>query len=411
MRVFLETLGCKLNQAESEMILRDFLDKGIEQTDRLEEADIYVLNTCTVTGQADAKARKLLKRARRLNPELNIVATGCYVERGGGDLASLADLLIPNGQKPDLVSHFENSNCVFSNKNHHFYRTRTFIKIQAGCKGKCSYCIVPRIRPEENIPPEEVLSQIRKREEGGYKEAVLTGTEIGAYNYKGVTFKGLLEKILDETNIERLRISSLQPQEIDEEMLDYWQDGRLCRHFHLSLQSGSNSVLRRMCRCYTRDDFAQAVFLIRSKVPGVALSTDVIVGFPGESDEEFLESYEFCQAMEFDRMHVFPFSPRPGTAAGAMGGKVDERTKKERAGLMLELARRMRRKSMSKSIGQICRVLVEQKRGEWWSGLSDNYFRVYFNSDSANLTNQVIKLKIVRLLGDGLWGEVLPGES
>jgi threonylcarbamoyladenosine tRNA methylthiotransferase MtaB len=166
-----------------------------------------------------------------------------------------------------------------------------------------------------------------------------------------------------------------------------------------------------MCRCYTRDDFAQAVFLIRSKVPGVALSTDVIVGFPGESDEEFLESYEFCQAMEFDRMHVFPFSPRPGTAAGAMGGKVDERTKKERAGLMLELARRMRRKSMSKSIGQICRVLVEQKRGEWWSGLSDNYFRVYFNSDSANLTNQVIKLKIVRLLGDGLWGEVLPGES
>jgi len=168
---------------------------------------------------------------------------------------------------------------------------------------------------------------------------------------------------LNETNIERLRISSLQPQEIDEEMLDYWQDGRLCRHFHLSLQSGSNSVLRRMCRCYTRDDFAQAVFLIRSKVPGVALSTDVIVGFPGESDEEFLESYEFCQAMEFDRMHVFPFSPRPGTAAGAMGGKVDERTKKERAGLMLELARRMRRKSMSKSIGQICRVLVEQKEG------------------------------------------------
>lgn len=391
------------------MMLRSLVDKGLEQASCLEEADIYVLNTCTITSQADAKARKLLKRARRVNPNLRIIATGCYVERRASDLTLLTDLLVANNQKQDMANYFKNSVYIGDNNKLYLRKTRDFVKIQAGCEGRCSYCIVPLIRPVENVPPDEVISQIKMRENEGYKEIVLTGSEIGAYNYSGVTLKGLLKRILEETQIDRLRLSSLQPGELDEELLDYWQNERLCRHFHLSLQSGSNSVLRRMRRQYTTDDFARIVSLIRSRIPGVALSTDVIVGFPGENDEEFWQSYEFCQRIGFSRMHIFPFSHRPGTAASEMPGKTDEKIKRRRVGIMLELALQSRHNFLTKSVGKLCRVLVEQKTGDYWSGLTDNYLRVYFMSGTGeDLTNRIVAVNTAGLFKDGLSGEILP---
>jgi threonylcarbamoyladenosine tRNA methylthiotransferase MtaB len=282
------------------------------------------------------------------------------------------------------------------------------IKIQDGCRHSCAYCIVPSVRPHEySFPASEIIKEIKTKEAEGCKEVVLTGTAVGRYNYDGTGIRELLERILEDTHIERLRLSSLQPQELSDGLLSLWQDKRLCRHFHLALQSGSGTVLRRMKRCYSPVDYRAAVQRIWQAVPGAAVTTDVIVGFPGESDEEFVESYAFCQQIGFANIHVFPFSPREGTLAADMDGLSKDSVKKKRRQQMLELAWEARQTFCRQFLGHVLPVLWEKRTGldnGICSGLTDNYIRVYAQGDAA-MINTVTPTSLRGLCDSGMQGE------
>jgi len=417
LRVAFDTLGCKLNQAETELLARQFAEAGYHLVSPADKSDVYVLNTCTVTHIADQKSRQRLRLARRQNHNVLVVATGCYAERAPEELLRLegVDLVVGNDQKPRLLRLLEESGLTGSEGGvpgssvsgyYNGFRTRAFIKVQDGCSRFCAYCIVPLVRKrEESLPVEQVVSEVRHRLAGGYQEVVLTGVEIGQYNHNGVSLKGLLERILAETGIIRLRLSSLQPDEISPELIGLWRDPRLCRHFPLSLQSGSDRVLGRMQRRYSVSDYQQAVSLIRSLVPGAAITTDVMVGFPGETDEEFEESYEFCRQLGFARIHVFPYSPRPGTLAAGMPQMVTARVKKERGQRMLALAQQSAQNFHRQFLGRTIPVLGEKQTGGIWSGLTDNYIRV-FTTSGEDLTNKLLAARLVGINKDGVWGEV-----
>jgi threonylcarbamoyladenosine tRNA methylthiotransferase MtaB len=399
-RIALDTVGCKLNQAETQLLARQLARAGYRLVAPEDGADVYVLNTCTVTRVADGKCRRLLKSARRRNPGALVVAIGCYVERDRQELAQIkgVDLVLDNSQKMDLLPRLEQSGRLLrpgAVSSHADFRTRAFIKVQDGCNNFCSYCIVPMVRGrEKSLPLEQVLDEVKSRVADGYKEVVLTGTEIGAYNDKGIGLKELLRRILADTGVARLRLSSLQPQEITPALIGLWQDERLCRHFHLSLQSGSDAVLKRMKRRYTTADYKRAVELIRKAVPGAAVTTDVIVGFPGETEAEFRESYDFARQMDFARIHVFTYSPRPGTKAADTPRQVDDKIKRERSRRMLALGRACVRSFRKGFLGKTMLVLWEKETGGVWSGLTDNYIRAYTRSDD-DLTNQLLPVELV----------------
>ncbi len=403
MKIAFETLGCKLNQAETETLARNFSDAGHELVKQIEDADIYILNTCTVTQTADSKSRHLIRQARRRNPDAQIIVTGCYAERVPLDLENLdeADMVVGNQGKTSLIKLLEREGYLTKNRSRSssradsIFRTRAFIKIQDGCQNFCAYCIVPYVRAHEKSEPDiEVIEQVKQRVKEGYQEVVLTGTRVGAYNYNCLSLKDLVERILSETDIRRLRLSSLQPQEISIELLKLWQDNRLCPHFHLSLQSGSDSVLKRMRRRYTSGEYEKMAATIRALVPNVAITTDIIVGFPGETDKEFEESLNFCHRLNFARIHVFPFSPRSGTEAAGMEGQVPVKIKKERTRLMLEVAEKSARNFKEQFNGEELDVLWEKQTGQGvWSGVTGNYIRVYKN-ERNNITNKLSAVKL-----------------
>ncbi|MBA7615331.1 Threonylcarbamoyladenosine tRNA methylthiotransferase MtaB [subsurface metagenome] len=410
-KVALDTLGCKLNQAETELLAKQFAEAGYRLVSPVDKADVYILNTCTVTHIADRKSRHRLRLAHWRNPEAVVVATGCYAQRAPHELAQIegVDLVLGNEEKPHLLELLEESGHinrpVSAVNSCPPFRTRAFIKVYDGCNSFCSYCIVPVVRGrEKSLPAEQVVDEVRHRIADGYREVVLTGTEIGSYNYDGVNLGKLLEDILAETGVERLRLSSLQPQEISPELIGLWRDQRLCRHFHLSLQSGSDGVLSRMKRRYSASDYQQAVALIRALVPGAAITTDIIVGFPGETSAEFEQSYEFCQKLEFARIHVFPYSPRQETEAAQMPDQVGDKVKRERSQRMLALARESAQNFSHQFLGKTMPVLWEQQSDGIWSGLTDNYIKVYTRSD-GDLTNKLLPAKLVEARGDGVWGE------
>jgi threonylcarbamoyladenosine tRNA methylthiotransferase MtaB len=411
-RVALDTVGCKLNQAETQLLARHFAGAGYRVVAADDKADIYVLNTCTVTHVADRKCRQRLRLAHRRNPDGVVVAIGCYAERAANELAKIegVDLVLGNGEKSDLIKRLEESGRLsrlsYSQADSAIvdFRTRAFIKVHDGCNSPCSYCIVPLVRGrEKSTPIDQVVDEVRQRVVEGYKEVVLTGTKVGLYRHDGVNLAGLLERILAETNVERLRLSSLQPQEISLELLRLWHDERLCRHFHLSLQSGSDEMLRRMKRGYTVGGYQKAVVLIRDTVPGVAITTDVIVGFPGETEAEFNDSYELCRRMGFARIHVFPYSPRQGTQAALMPERVGDGVKRGRSHKMLALAAESARNFRQRFLGKTMAVLWEKQTGGVWAGLTDNYIRVYTESDE-DLANKLLPVKLVEIKGDGVWG-------
>ncbi len=418
LRVAFDTLGCKLNQAETELLARRFAEAGYHLVSPSDESDVYVLNTCTVTHIADQKSRQRLRLAQRRNHNALVVATGCYAERAPEELLRLkgVDLIVGTGQKPQLLRLLEKSGLTGSSGgvlgssmsgHDNGFRTRAFIKVQDGCRRLCAYCIVPLVRrQEESLPVEPVIGEVRHRLAGGYKEVVLTGVEIGQYSHNGVGLKGLLEGILAETGITRLRLSSLQPDEISRELIRLWRDRRLCRHFHLSLQSGSDRVLGRMRRRYSVSYYRQAVSLIRSLVPGAAITTDIMVGFPGETDGEFEESYEFCRQLGFARIHVFSYSPRPGTLAAGMPQPVTAKVKKERSQRMLALAQESAQSFYRQFLGQTMPVLWEKQTGGIWSGLTDSYIRVFTRS-GEDLTSKLLATRLVGINEEGVWGEVM----
>jgi threonylcarbamoyladenosine tRNA methylthiotransferase MtaB len=398
-RIALDTVGCKLNQAETQSLAQQFARAGYRLVPPDDGADIYVLNTCTVTHVADGKCRRLLTKARRRNPDALVVAIGCYAERAREELSRIkgVDLVLDNSQKLDLLPLLEQSGRLLRSETASTradFRTRAFIKVQDGCNNFCTYCIVPLVRGREKSRPlEQVLDEVGNRVADGYKEVVLTGTEICSYNDKGIGLTELLRRILEETGVARLRLSSLQPREITPELIGLWQDGRLCRHFHLSLQSGSDAVLKRMNRRYTAADYRWAVELIREAVPDVAVTTDVIVGFPGETEAEFKESYNFTRQMDFARIHVFSYSPRPGTRAATMPRQVDDKARRERSRRMLALGRACVRNFRKMFLGKTVMVLWEKETCGVWSGLTDNYIRAHTTSDE-DLTNQLLPVKL-----------------
>jgi threonylcarbamoyladenosine tRNA methylthiotransferase MtaB len=406
MRVAITTLGCKLNQAESELSVRQFTEAGHSLVSRPDEAELYILNTCTVTGTADSKSRHLLRLAHRRNPDARLVAIGCYAERAPHELAQIdgVTLVVGNNEKQHLLQILRESGDLNITASHHgvpgsyhqvVSRTRAFVKVQDGCNSFCSYCIVPLVRGRErSLPASQVVAEVKNRVASGYKEVVLTGTKIGSYNHDGIGLKELLKHILSETDIARLRLSSLQPQEISEELIQLWSDGRLCPHFHLSLQSGSDAVLNRMRRSYTFGDYERALSLIRTSVPEAAITTDVIVGFPGETDEEFEQTYGLCKHMGFARIHVFRYSSREGTEAAHLPQSVGSKIKKQGSQQMLALAEEVARNFRQRFSGKNMTVLWEKQSGDGvWSGLTGNYIKVYTRSNE-DLSNKLQSIKL-----------------
>lgn len=413
-KIILETLGCKLNQAETESLARQLLDSGYQLAESHQEADIHVLNTCTVTHIADRKARHLLRSAHQSNPESLIVATGCYAQRAPQDLKNLGivDLILDNREKNRLAGILEDR--LGSKGNHYngrWGRTRSLVKIQEGCNDFCSFCIVPYTRGREHsLPLDEVLEEVRARLAAGYKEVTLTGTKIGAYRQNGGNFTDLphlIEHILKEKEIKRLRLSSLQPQDLTPKLLNLWTDNRLCHHLHIPLQSGSEAILQGMGRGYSIDDYERAILSVREVIPDMAITTDILVGFPDEGEKEFEESYRFCEKIGFANIHVFPYSPRLGTKAARMPNQVEERVKKRRSQRMLTLAQRSAQQFEKQFLGRTMPVLWERKSKQGiWSGLTDNYIRV-FTRTGENLTNRLLPAKLVAEYDHGLAGEII----
>ena len=426
------TLGCKLNQADSQALARELLAHGCRIIQRPAPADAFVINSCSVTHVADRKSRHLVRLARRLSPGATVVLAGCYAESAGADLAerigadvvvgirdrsSLAATILPrlgdgNGSRPPLPAGDG-------------LRTRAFVKIQEGCNEVCSFCIVPRTRGRErSVPIERVVTEVLIRQAEGVQEVVLTGTQLGNYGRDldvpcGPTL--LLAALLARTAVPRLRLSSLQAQDIHEGLLRLWDDSRLCRHFHLPLQSGSDRVLAAMRRRYGARQFLEAASLIRERVPDVAITTDVMVGFPGETEADFQETYRRCQEAGFAAIHVFPYSRRPGTTAALMLDHVPTAAKRDRLERMLALARASADTFRAHFEGRTMAVLWEEARPRrgartFWQGLTDNYLRVYTDAENPaadlpigrqDLTNRLLPTRLGRAAADGLWAEPL----
>jgi threonylcarbamoyladenosine tRNA methylthiotransferase MtaB len=420
-KVAIHTHGCKLNQADSQVLARQFQQAGFTVVRSAAQADVVVLNSCTVTANSDSKARQYLRRARRNNPNAMVVATGCYAQRAKDDLLAMdaVTLVLDNRDKPNLVSTIATKLNVVVDSSVQIAlavpegRSRAMIKIQEGCDQVCAYCIVPKVRGRErSIPPEEIIAEINGRADTGCREAVLTGTQLGTYGFDlpGIDLPELLRTVLAETSIDRLRVSSLQAQEITPELLDLWDDPRLCPHFHIPLQSGSDTILRSMRRRYDTDRFAETVKLVRERFPDAGITTDVIVGFPGEGVREFAESYNFALSIGFSDMHVFPYSIRPGTSAAYLDAQVAVDQKKERTGEMLELAATAVREFRSGALGQTRPVLWEPAKGKdsggVWSGLTDTYLRVRTQS-SRDLSNVITDARLTGLDDDWVTSDVV----
>jgi threonylcarbamoyladenosine tRNA methylthiotransferase MtaB len=425
-------VGCKLNQSEIEALGRGFVQAGHRLVQACEEADLCVVNTCTVTHVADRKSRQLIRRLRRANPTARLIVTGCYAEMSPQEIGAIdgVDLIVGNEDKERLVEragklvNWETgrmvANLYAQSTNLPVYQstdlghTRAFVKIQDGCNNRCAYCIVSLARGRERSRPrQDILAEIEALVATGCKEVVLTGVHIGGYGRDLSTSLGqLVEDVLTETTLPRLRLSSIEPWDLEPSLLHLWENPRLCRHLHLPLQSGCDATLQRMGRRYTTSQYARLVAKARRFIPDLAVTTDVIVGFPGETAEEFAVSLSFVEEMQFARTHVFKYSARPGTAAAEMPHQVPFAEKKKRSEAMLKLARENSQRFWQKFLGRRMEVLWEtrcrddkHKRGfPPWSGLTDNYIRVMTSSE-LDLANTITSTKLVGLVEGGMRGE------
>lgn len=412
------TLGCKLNQSDSEAIARSLAGEGVRVTDRpARGAAAFVINTCSVTHVADRKARHLVRMARRLSPKAQVVLTGCYAETASTDIGEItgADIVLRNTDKPTIAPRILErlaesgdpvGGCPTPVRNP--LRTRAFVKIQEGCDELCAFCIVPYTRGREaSVPIEDVVRQVQARESDGVLEVVLTGTQIGNYGRdlgwprEEQGPRRLLAALLEQTSIQRIRLSSLQAQDISPKLLDLWSDSRLCPHLHIPLQSGSDAVLDPMRRRYTADQYREAIALIRERVRDVAITTDVIAGFPGETDADFEATAALCEEMRFAAMHCFPYSRRPHTGADRMKDHLPPPVKRERLEQLLGIANRSSEAFRSSYIGLTLAVLWEQRSDGLWEGLTPNYIRAYSDAD-APLENRILPARLVGLHGEGM---------
>jgi len=433
MKVYLQSLGCKLNQSELESLACQFVQAGHTVVDTVREADLCVLNTCAVTHTAAGKSRQAIRRLRRANSDARLAVTGCYAQMWPQEIRDLGnvDLVVGNEGKEQLVERVEKEWGLKGQGSGRAWglspasrfpipqaRTRAFVKIQDGCDNHCTYCIVRVARGRQRSRPRrDILAEVEARVAVGYQEVVLTGVHIGAYGRDSGrqgdgSLWGLVEAILMRTHVRRLRLSSIEPWDLDLDCLRLWEDSRLCRHLHLPLQSGCDATLQRMGRSYTAGRFAAWVEAAREAISDVAITTDVLVGFPGESEAEFNESLRFVKAMGFARTHVFKYSARPGTPAATMPDQVPPPVKKARSRAMMEAGRHSAQAFRRAFLGRTLEVLWEgQRKGSesehkaLWSGLTDNYLRVR-TQEGRDLSNTITRTRLIALGGDGMWGEV-----
>lgn len=389
------------------------IEAGYEVVDFETKADIYIINTCTVTNMADKKSRQMLRRVKEINPEAILVAVGCYaqVEKEKLEQIPEIDLILGINEKNDIVKYVEQAskNTYVSDVLHqtefldfgdvtYTEKTRAVIKVQDGCNQFCSYCIIPYARGRiRSRKPESVIKEITDVAKEGIKEVVITGIHIASYGKDFNTeyrLIDLLEEIQKVDGIQRIRLGSLEPTLITEEFVTRLKKlSKICDHFHLSLQSGCNETLKRMNRKYTTDQFRHVVELLRNAYPEVHLTTDVIVGFPGETEEEFNKTYEFLKEIKFYKMHVFKYSPRSGTVAAKMPNQIDGNIKEERSNKLIELSDENEKEYNQKYIGKEVEVLLEEREGEYLKGHTTNYMVVKMKTNE-NLENTIQKVTV-----------------
>lgn len=412
------TLGCKLNLADSEAVARDLAAAGYRVIDRVVEADAYVVNTCSVTHVADQKSRRLIRSVRRLAPEAAVTVTGCF-PRSAGDAAAhaLGADLVFGTRKTDREALVEflaarGAQRLPGAAAPASLHTRAFIKAQEGCNDVCAFCIVPRTRGrEESRSIEAVAADIERVTADGAREVVITGTQLGAWGrdlIPALAPHDLIAGILERVEVPRIRFSSLQPQDITPELLALWRDPRLMPQFHLALQSGSDRVLHAMRRRYSAAAFLDAAARIRAAVPGVAITTDVIAGFPGETAAEFEETLDLCRQAAFARVHCFPYSQRARTAAARYPDPVPHAERHERMSSLLALARDLNAAFLAARRGETRPVLWESCREvegrRLWFGYTDNYAGVYATGDG--LANRILPALLGAPFRDGIHGDL-----
>ena len=415
------TLGCKVNQYETNAMIQKFIEQGYNIVEHTKKADIYIINTCTVTNMSDRKSRQMLRRVKDLNPHAIVVACGCYAQVAKEELKDIKeiDLILGNNEKKEIVKYIEKyidekkqiqstedvmqtrefvdfGNVTYTEK------TRAVIKVQDGCDRFCSYCIIPYARGRvRSRRPESVISEIKNIAKKGIKEVVITGIHVASYgkdfkeNYRLID---LLEEINIVDGIERIRLGSIEPLLIDEKFISRLVKlEKICDHFHLSLQSGCDETLKRMNRRYTTKQFEKIVELIRKNYKDAILTTDIIVGFPGETEEEFNKTYEFLKKIKFYKMHVFKYSQRKGTKAATMQMQIDGNIKEIRSQKLIELSNRNEREYNKLYIGKEVEVLFEERKEGVYKGHTKNYILVYlpekYIHNNEKIENEIINVK------------------
>ena len=418
MKFWIETLGCKVNTYESEVIKELFLKNGYDIAFGREDADVFVVNTCSVTNEADAKSRKLIRRLKRLNPDAIMVVCGCSSQNHKEELESIGiDILIGNKDKTkivDLVNDFKNNNkkvIKFSNlQNEEFEdmflenyqeRTRAFVKIQDGCNNYCTYCIIPYLRGNiRNKDFDIAVSEIKSLVNNGFKEIVLTGIHTGSYD----RLTELIHEISKLDGLERIRISSIEATELDDDFLNELKNNnKICNHLHIPIQSGSNDVLKKMNRKYNLDEYENIINKIRSIRPNINITTDLIVGFPTETQDNFKESLDTVKRIKFGKVHVFPYSKRDGTGAAHMKNIVSDNDKKLRTHKMIELSNKLEEEYYNKFLNQEVNVLVEEVFDNYCIGHTSNYIKIIINERLKHNENYIVKIN--KIEGLNVYGE------
>ena len=427
MKVAFYTLGCRVNVYESEAMAEKFIREGYEVVDSTEVSDVYVINTCTVTNMGDKKSRQVIHRARRLNPDAIIAVVGCYAQIAPQEVSKIegVDVVLGTRNKGDVVYYVNKArdegklqfhvdsvlrNKKFEDLNIEEYqdKTRAFLKIQDGCNRFCTYCIIPYSRGSVcSKEPTKVLEEIKSLEEHGFKEIILSGIHIASYGLdldNNITLVELLEEIEKLDGIERVRIGSIEPAFFTEEVVDKIKNmKKLCPQFHLSLQSGCTSTLKRMNRRYTAEEYESIVNILRENIKDVSITTDVIVGFPGETEEEFNTTYEFLERIKLTKTHVFKYSGRKGTKAYDMPNQIDGNIKDERSKKLIALNNKNEREFISKYIDKEVTVLIEKEvkdREEYYEGYTRNYIRVIVKNCPNTVKGDIIRCKLVELFDD-----------
>ena len=432
LKVAFHTLGCKVNQHDSAIMAALFQDAGYTIVDFNDKADVYVVNTCTVTHLSDRKSRQMIRRAAGENPDATVVVCGCYAQTAKNELEALdeVDLIIGTNERHRVVEAVEEFRAnhvktaympdddelfVYEDLPHERVSgmTRAYVKVQEGCDQFCAYCIIPYARgPLRSRSEEDTIAEINMLVDKGYKEVILTGIHLGAYG-RGVKdqtcdLTGLCRRILDETKIERLRLGSLEGIEVTDELIDMIATNpRMAQHLHLPLQSGCDRTLEAMRRPYDSEAFRDMMRSIRQRVPDIAITTDLMVGFPDETEEDFKESLVFCNDIAFANMHILKYSMRGGTPAAAMTGQIDPQIKERRAKQMADVAQKNKHEYEQRFVGKTLRILVEEQNKEGlWTGHSSNYLFVAFPGEGIQ-SGDFVDVKLTEAGKNHLLGEII----